>query len=94
MGMGPGMMRGGGPYGSFCPGPRWGGPYGARTPVRTADAARQMIETFFASCGQTIKVGKMEERKWYFQAEVLDEKGNLIDLVIVDKRSGRLRSIY
>ena len=36
----------------------------------------------------------MDEGKWYFRAEVLDEKGELIDLVVVDKRTGRLRSIY
>jgi hypothetical protein len=93
MGMGMGM-RGGGPYGNYCPGPRWGGPYGTRTPVRTADEARQVIETFFSGCGQTVTVGKIEERRWYFQAEVLDPKGKQIDLVVVDKRTGRLRSIY
>ncbi len=103
MGMGPGMrggggmgpgMHGGGPYGSFCPGPRWGRPYGAPRPVSTADDAKQVIQTFFASRGQQITVGKMDERNWYFQAEVLDAKGEVIDRVIVDKRTGRLRSIY
>lgn len=94
MGMGPGMHGGGGPYGNYCPGHRWGGPYGTRTPVRTADEARQVIETFFSGRGQAVTVGKMEERRWYFQAEVLDPKGKQIDLVVVDKRTGRLRSIY
>jgi hypothetical protein len=91
MGMGPGM-HGRGPYGSFCP--RWGGPYGTRAPVQTADEARQVIEAFFSGQGQAITVGKMEELRWYFQAEVLDKNGRSIDLVIVDKRTGRLRSIY
>lgn len=90
-GMGPGR-HGHGPYGSFCP--RWGGPYGTRAPVQTADEAKQVIETFFSGQGQTISVGKMEERRWYFQAEVLDKSGRTVDLVIVDKRTGRLRSIH
>jgi hypothetical protein len=92
--MGMGGMRGGGPYGSFCPGPRWGGPYGARRIVSSADDARQIIQTFFSSRGQEVRVGKIEERRWYFQAEVLDPKGELVDLVVIDKRTGRLRSIY
>jgi len=87
-------MGGGGPYGNYCPGPRWGGPYGARTPVRTADEAKQVIETFFSGRGQKITVGKMEERRRFFLAEVLDPEGKQIDLVVVDKRNGRLRSIY
>lgn len=31
---------------------------------------------------------------WYFEAYVRDKKGNLLDRVIVDKRTGRIRSIY
>lgn len=103
MGMGPGMhgggamgpgMQGRGPYGSCCPGPRWGRPYGAPRPISTADDAKQVIQTFFSSRGQPVTVGKMEERNWYFQADVLDKKGGVADRVIVDKRTGRLRSIY
>ena len=31
---------------------------------------------------------------WYFEAYVRGQKGNLLDRVIVDKRTGRIRSIY
>ncbi len=91
---GPGWYQGGPPYGHSCPGPRWGRPYGARRPVASPDEAKQVIETFFSSRGQTVTTGKVEERQWYYEVEVLDASGAIMDKVIVDKRTGRLRSIY
>ena len=82
------------PYGESCPGPRGGRSYGARKAVTTADQAKQIIETYYFSLGQTVGTGKIEERGWFFMAEVLDADGLVIDNVIVDKRAGRIRSIY
>jgi hypothetical protein len=82
------------PYGDFCPGRRWGGPYGVRKPVRTADEARQVIEQYFAARQKNVTVGKIEERRWFFLAEILDKDGAVVDETIVDKRTGRIRSIY
>jgi hypothetical protein len=94
-GPGPGFYeRGGGPYGQYCPGRRWGGPYGARKPVNNAEQAKQLIEAFFSSSGEAITAGRIEERRWFFEAEILDGRGKVIDKVIVDKRTGRIRSIY
>jgi hypothetical protein len=81
------------PYGQFCPGMR-GDPYGARKPVRTTDEAKQVLEQYFENTGKKVGVGTIEERRWFFIAEVLDPKGILIDKAIVDKRTGRIRSIY
>ncbi len=81
------------PYGQFCPGMQYG-PYGVRRPVRTADEAKAVIETYFSSMGQEIQVGKIEEHRMYFQVEILDRSGALMDTAIVHKRSGRIRSIY
>lgn len=81
------------PYGRYCPGPRWG-PYGARRTVNTADEAKKAIETYFSNSTQKVKVGKIEERGRFFEAEILDAEGALIDKLIIDKRSGRIRSIY
>jgi hypothetical protein len=53
-----------------------------------------MVKTYFSSQGVEIRLGKMEERGWYFEAEILDPDGTMIDKVIVDKRAGRIRSIY
>lgn len=81
------------PYGQFCPGMR-GDPYGARKPVRTVDEARQALEQYFSATGMKVTVGSVEERRWFFIAEMLDAQGTVIDKAIVDKRTGRIRSIY
>ena len=41
-----------------------------------------------------IRINNIKERKWFFEAEIRDKKNKLIDVVIVDKRTGRIRSIY
>jgi hypothetical protein len=40
------------------------------------------------------KIGKISEKALYFEAEILDDRDKVIDVVIVDKRTGRIRSIY
>ena len=91
--MGRGMYRGA-PYGHYCPGMQWG-PYGVRKPVTTVDQAKEVIE-FYLTChnDQGLSVGNIEEKKWFFEAEILDKDKKVIDKVIVHKRSGRIRSIY
>ena len=81
------------PYGHFCPG-RGRGPYGIRRPVRTADEARGVVEAYFAAVGEKMSTGKIEERELFFEVEIVNKDGTLIDKVIVDKRTGRIRSIY
>lgn len=78
------------PYGGYCRGPRHGW-YGAHSPVKTAAEAKQRIREFF---GGRVIVENLLERKLFFEADVKSEKGVLIDIVIVDKRTGRIRSIY
>jgi hypothetical protein len=96
-GMGPqgmgGRMHGGGPYGNYCPGMQWG-PYGVRKPVKTAGEAKQAIETYLSGNEDGLHVGKIEEKSLYFGAEILDRNNKIIDRLIVDKRTGRMRSIY
>ena len=81
------------PYGQFCPGQR-GDPYGARRLVRTTDEAKQVLEQYFEGTGRKVGIGNIEERRWFFIAELLSPEGVLIDKAIVDKRTGRIRSIY
>jgi hypothetical protein len=91
-----GMMRGayrGMPYGQFCPGRGWG-PYGARKAVKNVDEARQVMESYFAPLREGVRTGKIEEKPLYFEVEILGKDGALIDKAIVDKRTGRIRSIY
>ncbi len=79
------------PYGSYYPGPR-GGWYGARKAVRTTEDAKRILQDFF-SMYEHITIKDIKEREWFFEAEILDKNNTPIDKVIVDKRTGRIRSI-
>ena len=68
------------------------GAYGEKIEVLTIDDARKVLKEYFSK--RDVRIGEMQEREFYFEAEVLDRKNNLIDKVIVDKRTGRIRSIY
>lgn len=87
----PPMMRDHRPYGGYCDGPRWGR-YGARRPVRTEADARSRLDKFFE--GQEVTIGTITERGRFFHADILDPKKNVVDRVIIDKRTGRIRSVY
>lgn len=84
-----GMNGGMGPYGDYCP--MWGS-YGARKLVKTADEAKKILQDYFSK--EDVKIGRITERRWFFKAEILDKNNALIDVVIIDKRTGRIRSIY
>jgi hypothetical protein len=81
------------PYGQFCPGMR-GDPYGGRNPVATTEEAKQALEKYFDATGKKVSIGRIEERRWFFFAETLDPEGNVVDKAVIDKRTGRIRSIY
>jgi uncharacterized membrane protein YkoI len=66
--------------------------YGEKKPVTTEKEARAALEEYYE--GKEVEVGKIEEKELYFEAEVLDKKGKVTDRVIIDKRTGRVRSIY
>ncbi len=85
-----GWGRGGGPYGGYCRGPR-GGSYGARRAVKTADDAKKILKEFF---GKDAVIENIAEREMFFIADIKDKSGKLVDVVIVHKRNGRIRSIY
>jgi len=77
------------PYGSASPGE--GQRYGAKDPVKTEEEARRRLEAFYDD--EDLVVGKISERPLYFEASVKHKDGRLVDRVIIDKRSGRIRSI-
>ena len=86
-----GHMGGHHPHGNYSPGPERGW-YGARKKVRTLEDARRILLEYFSS--GDIVIGVIREREWFFEAEVRDRNNSLVDIVIVDKRTGRIRSIY
>jgi hypothetical protein len=80
------------PRGSYCEGGRWGW-YGERNAIRSPAEAKKVLSEYFSSV-RGVKITIIKERRWFFKAEIRDKKDNLIDVVIIDKRSGRIRSIY
>ncbi len=88
---GPQMMRDHRPYGGYCQGPQWGW-YGARMPVRNREEARRRLESFFQ--GQDVVIGVITPRGRHFLADILDKDRKIVDRVIIDRRTGRIRSLY
>lgn len=72
-------------------GKRRGDWYGASQPVANAATAHAYLLNYFSGQGYT--VSDVTENKWGYRAEVIDQSGTIIDRVMIDKRSGRIRSI-
>lgn len=79
-------------FGNYCQGPRWGW-YGAKRMIKSPAEAIDALHHMYADLPDT-KIGRITEKPRFFEAEILDKNGNLIDLVIIDKKSGRIRSIF
>jgi len=73
-------------------GKRKGDWYGARRPVNSVADAREQLARYYASQQKT--VAELAEKPWRFEADLLDNCGKVVDRVMIDKRSGRIRSIY
>jgi len=73
-------------------GKRPGDWYGARQPVANEAEARTLLLNYFA--GQGYSVSRITERRWGFKAEIINKDGKVVDRVMIDKRSGRIRSLY
>ena len=79
------------PYGDYYPGPRQG-KYGERKIVRTDVEARNMLQKYFSQ--HKVTIGEIKGRNGFFEAEIRDRNNVVVDRVIIDKRTGRIRSIY
>jgi len=73
-------------------GKRKGDCYGMRNPVHSLDEARLRLLEYFSD--RKLQLSEIREKRWRFEAELLDSLGNTVDRVMIDKRSGRVRSIY
>lgn len=85
-----GWCEGRRPYGDYCEDWR-SGRYGAKDPVKTVDDARKRLERYFED--DDVVVGKITEQDSYFEADIRNPAGELVDRVIIDKRTGRIRSV-
>ncbi len=69
-----------------------GSTYGEKRTVRTAEEAEDILQNYFS--GKSVTIGTIREKKLYFEADILDKNDKKVDSVIIDKRTGRIRSIY
>lgn len=80
------------PYGAYCPdGRRW--IYGERFEIKDINSAREILKKFYQK-NDDITIGEIFERKGFFEANIYNKEGKLIDILIIHKKSGRIRSIY
>lgn len=103
-GMGPGMMGRGYGMGPGMMGPQYGPRYGpgyqgpqyqqSQEPMDEKDA-KKLLENYLRSTrNPNLKLGKIEDKGNSFEAEIQTKDGSLVDRIIVDKRTGWMRSAY
>ena len=78
-------------YGTYYTSPQEG-QYGERKAVRTERDARKVLLKHFSSGRETI--GKIRERDLFFEVEIKGRDNKTVDIIIIDKRTGRIRSTY
>jgi hypothetical protein len=90
--MGPGMMGPG--YGHMYDDPRRPYDRQRREPLEKEDVKTILENRLSGSRNPNLKVGKIEDKGFYFEAEITTKDGSLVDKLQVDKETGRMRSIY
>jgi hypothetical protein len=80
-------------YGQYWQSETWGW-YGAKRVVKTPGDAQHILSQFFVHHRRDVRVVRISEKAHFFVAEVMDSKGALVDLILIDKRTGRMRSMY
>lgn len=78
------------PFGDYCP-RRHADHYGARQPLRTPEEAKGLLAQFFRRPPSQILL-RRELRMGYI-ADITNADGSVFDRVIIDMRTGRIRSI-
>jgi hypothetical protein len=101
--MGPGMMEPGYGYGyGMGPGmmgPGYGYQYGPQyqQPQKPLDEkhAKAIFENYLKSTrNPNLKLGRIKDKGNAFEAEILTQKDSLVDKILVDKKTGWMRSAY
>jgi len=53
---------------------------------------RDLVSEFLVETG--LETGEIRDQETYYEVEIMDEAGETVDLLIVDKRTCRIRSAY
>lgn len=73
-------------------GKRKGDCYGVRNPVNSPQEARTRFMEYFSE--SKMRLSDVTDKKWRYEAELIDSSGKIVDRVMIDKRSGRIRSMF
>ncbi len=95
--MGPGMMGRGYGMGPGMMGPGYGPQYSAPFPQKALEEkdVRAMLENYLqATRNPNLKLGKIEDKGPYFEAEIVTKDKSLVDKILIDKNTGWMRSGY
>ena len=97
-GMGPGMMGPGYGYGpryGYGPQYGYGGQYQQPQKPLDQDQAKQEVEDYLKSTrNPNLKMGKIEDKGNDYEVDIETKDGSLVNKVLVDKATGRMRSAY
>jgi len=66
--------------------------YGQRIQIKNVEEAISLVQEFYKTT--PVNIVPVRESYRFYKLEVQDENKNILDIVIVDKFSGRIRSIY
>ncbi len=96
--MGQGMMGGGmmcrGMMGGGY-GPQYGPQYQQPPKPLDEEEATALLENYLQSTrNPNLKLGKIEDKGNAFEAEIQTKDGSLVNKILVDKNSRRMRSVY
>jgi len=79
-------------YGQYWRSYKWGW-YGAKRTVKTPVEAHEILQKFYVT-RKGVRIHRIIAGPTFYRAEIMDKNGNLVDMVIIDKNTGRIRSIY
>jgi hypothetical protein len=78
-------------YGHYRQGEGWSW-YGAKRIVKTPVEAREIIERIVQT--KDVRVLRITDQPHFFVGEIINKNGEIVDRVLIDKRTGRIRSMY
>jgi hypothetical protein len=91
-GMGPGMMGPG--YGQQY-GPQYAPQYQRPQRPLNENQAKEMVENYLeATRNPNLKLGKIADKGYAFEADIVTKDGSLVNKVLVDKNTGWMQSAY
>jgi hypothetical protein len=77
-------------YGGCC----WGGPRTYYPTTAITEKAAESIAQDYIGANPNLKVGKIEDKQTYFEAEIVTKEGSLVTMLDINKETGYVRPRY